>query len=54
VGAGAGPEASGQAASELLPIDLFDEAKGEPAYRLLGGPMRYRMRVDAGILAFST
>jgi L-alanine-DL-glutamate epimerase-like enolase superfamily enzyme len=39
---------------DLCLWDIIGKAKGEPVYRLLGGPMRDRVRAYAGMLGFST
>jgi L-alanine-DL-glutamate epimerase-like enolase superfamily enzyme len=39
---------------DLCLWDIIGKAKGEPVYRLLGGPMRERVRAYAGMLGFST
>jgi len=38
---------------DLALWDLIGKAKGEPVYRLLGGPTRERVRAYAGMLGFS-
>ncbi|MCC6627637.1 MAG: hypothetical protein IT340_09570 [Chloroflexi bacterium] len=38
---------------DLALWDLIGKAKGEPVYRLLGGPMRKRVRAYAAMLGFS-
>jgi L-rhamnonate dehydratase len=39
---------------DLCLWDIVGKAKGEPVYRLLGGPTRDRVRAYAGMLGFST
>src|SRR3954449_5876382 len=39
---------------DLCLWDIIGKAKNEPVYRLLGGPMRDRVRAYAGMLGFST
>lgn len=39
---------------DLCLWDLIGKLKGEPVYRLLGGPTRERVRAYAGMLGFST
>ncbi|MFN8526462.1 MAG: mandelate racemase/muconate lactonizing enzyme family protein [Chloroflexota bacterium] len=39
---------------DLCLWDIIGKAKGEPVYRLLGGPARERVRAYAGMLGFST
>jgi len=39
---------------DLCLWDIIGKAKGEPVYRLLGGPTRDRVRAYAGMLGFST
>lgn len=45
---------TGMAVLDLALWDLVGKIKGEPVYRLLGGPCRQRVRAYAGMLGFST
>lgn len=45
---------SNLAVLDLCLWDIIGKAKGEPVYRLLGGPTRERIRAYCGMLGFST